>query len=51
MTVCGVTGASLPALLPPRDEVGTAVAAAPRVWVGPLPASECPTFPPPTPSP
>ena len=48
--MCGVTGASLPALPLPPDEVGAAVAAAPGVWVGPLPTSECPTFPPPTPS-
>ena len=49
--MCGVTGASLPAFPPLRDEVGAAMAAASGVWVGPLPASERPTFPPPTPSP
>lgn len=40
-----MTGASLPALPLPPDEVGAAVAAAPGVWVGPLLPPSVPPFP------
>mgnify|MGYP006996402615 CR=1 FL=1 len=45
LVLCGVTGASLPALPLPPDEVGAAVAAAPGVWVGPLLPPSVPPFP------